>query len=137
MNIKDLDKIVALMVAKGFAHASYKEDGIGIALTIGSSMNLPGAGAAPLPVQLRSPLIGTLLASHPGRAGSPQPPQEGDRVAAGQAVAFVRSGLTLMAVTAPTSGTLGRPLTQPGTVVGYNTPVFEFLPGPDDSTDQG
>lgn len=147
MNTEDFDKLVALMLAKGFSHVSYELDDRRVSLTLpaygktGAAQEGLNAGAG-MPTcatakaeHLCSPLIGTLLVAHPG--SSQKALQEGDAVSKGQPVAYVRSGLMLMAVIAESAGKLDRPLVQPGSVVGYNTPVFEFFPAPDSLGQRG
>jgi len=124
MSTEDLDRLLRLMLDKGLSHVSYSDGVVDISLT------LPG-GEAPVTarreaVLLCSRAIGVLLAAHPARPD--ETVQAGDRVVAGQPVAYIRSGHTLSAVTAEEAGIIGRQLGEYGRTVGYGAPVFEFFP---------
>ncbi len=84
---------------------------------------VPAAGAAAV---IRATAAGIFQRCHPQQDAPPALP--GDRVAAGQAVAFLQVGALLLPVTAPAPGQLGRLLAEDGTLIGYGTPVAEFHP---------
>lgn len=135
MKTDDLDRVLQLMLEKGFSHADVTDGRQRIAMKLATSSeaapavayapaaSVPGASAA-----VRSPSIGTLLGRHPLRAADGDEFAEGSRVVAGEPVAYVRAGNLLSAVVAPANGRLGRRLCEPGHSVGYATPVFEFFP---------
>jgi len=133
MNTDDLDRLLRLMLTRGFSEIDMTDGGERIRLrlpaTSGPQSPMPTASApAPAPCILTSPSIGILLARHPLIA-APEPSEPpGDRqVTAGEAVAYIRTGLIICAVVAPSPGRVGRWLSEPGQTVGYGAHLLEFL----------
>lgn len=74
------------------------------------------------PRGIRSPGVGLFRHDHPltGKASS----QTGQHVEEGQIVGFLDAGSVLRAVTAPAAGTIGAPLCQDGSLVGYGSLLY-------------
>lgn len=129
MNIDELDRLLTLMLDKGYQRVEVETGGSKIAMTLPSLPTEQPANARISPTKtapacLRSKAIGTLLEAHPDTDAA----DEGDAIAQGQPVAYVQTGLCLTAIRADTAGQLGRRLVPAGATVGYNTAVFEFFP---------
>jgi biotin carboxyl carrier protein len=139
MRTDDLDRLLRLMLEKGLSHVSYSDGALEVSMTLAAAES-PGVAQTPNAarseaVLLCSSAIGTLLAAHPARPGDTA--KTGDHVIAGQPVAYVQSGYCLSAVTAKTTGVLGRQLSEYGQIVGYGAPVFELFPDTSVQPDKG
>ncbi|MCF3640341.1 hypothetical protein LXM94_10230 [Rhizobium sp. TRM95111] len=144
MKTVDFDRLLQLMLEKGFSQVDITNGRRRIAMKLATapdaaaiSASAQVARAPASPVELRSPAIGTLLERHPLHPADEGEPVEGRRVVAGEPVAYVRAGNLLSAVVAPAVGRLGRRLWEPGQLVGYATPVFEFFPDEDGKAAKG
>lgn len=82
---------------------------------------VPGAPAT----VIGSPAVGRLRFGHPMGGAAVAP---GDRIARGQAIAFVEAGMLLHAVVAPAGGVLGAAFAEDGAPVGFGDPLFAFMP---------
>lgn len=74
--------------------------------------------------QIKSPGQGHFLSAHPRRAEAKV--ENGDPVAEGQIVAYLKAGNTFTAITASVSGTVTRVLVNEGDLLGYASPVIEI-----------
>ena len=77
-------------------------------------------------VLARSSGVGVFLDHHPLRL-EPGLPADG-AVSAGAPIGFLRVGSLITAVLSPTDGVVIAMLAEPGSVVGYGTPLFEIEP---------
>ncbi|NPC57213.1 acetyl-CoA carboxylase biotin carboxyl carrier protein [Caenimonas soli] len=82
------------------------------------------AGNEPESKVVAAASVGVFLHGHPLRAEPLVPP--GAVVGAGQVVGLLRIGALLLPVTAPQDGILAAMLAEPGTIVGYGTPLVEL-----------
>ncbi|MCT8992260.1 acetyl-CoA carboxylase biotin carboxyl carrier protein subunit [Chelativorans sp. SCAU2101] len=135
MNTDNLDQLLQLMREHRLSHVSYSDGAIKVSMTLmmpksSGTLAITGSTAAK-PLLNSSSAIGTLLTAHPARSSVTV--KSGDRVVAGQPLAFIQFGYSLSAVTAKVSGILGRQLVKYGQIVGYGDPIFELLP--DESAD--
>lgn len=144
MKTEDLDRLLQLMLDKGFSQVDIADGRRRIAMKLATSPEVATAATSSLPVsapvvsaELRSPSIGTLLGHHPLHVADEGGLAEGSRVVAGEPVAYVRAGNLLSAVIAPENGRLGRRLCETGEAVGYASPVYEFFPDKDGTALKG
>jgi acetyl-CoA carboxylase biotin carboxyl carrier protein len=79
--------------------------------------------ARPETTLAKAPTAGTFLPGHPLRPGSTI--KAGRTVSEGETVAFVRTGHILLPVIAEKAGTVATVAAEPGTLVGYGTPLFK------------
>ncbi len=94
-------------------------------LTRGRHPAAAAAAAAPPPC-LEARGTGFFLPAHPGRDAPLVQP--GQRVRAGEVVALLRLGPLLQPVTAASDGIVGRCLVAAGALVGFGTPLMDFIP---------
>lgn len=144
MKTKELDRLLQLMLEKGFSQVDISEGRQRVAMKLATSSEAAHVVAHALPAsapvvaeELRSPSIGMLLDRHPLHAADGDVFGEGSRFIAGEPVAYVQTGDLLSAIVAPADGRLGRRLCEPGHPVGYATPVFEFFPDKDGKAVKG
>jgi biotin carboxyl carrier protein len=119
----DLDSVLAWMLAAGLQSLSVAEGDARLVLKL--------AGATPDPpaatVEVTTRAIGVFLPGHPRRPDSAVKP--GDQVAAGAIVGFLRSGPTLVPITAETSGRVVAIIAEPSALLGYGAPVLTLSQG--------
>lgn len=101
-------------------------------LTLGRAGAARTEDAAPdeaaAPVEIAAPSPGVFLDRHPLAA---HPFAEiGDEVAEGEPLACLQVGALLMPVRAPGAGIVAERMAEPGTLVGYGTPLFRLQPLP-------
>jgi len=77
-------------------------------------------------VLVRSSGVGVFLDRHPLRLEPVL--HAGGTVSAGAPIGFLRVGSLLTAILSPTDGVVIAMLAEPGSVVGYGTPLFEVEP---------
>ncbi|MGG5823478.1 acetyl-CoA carboxylase biotin carboxyl carrier protein [Falsiroseomonas sp. HW251] len=98
------------------------------ALTLGRAGAARIADAAPrqaaAPVAIAAPSPGVFLDRHP-LAAHPFA-ETGDEVAEGEPLACLQVGALLIPVRAPGAGIVAERLAEPGTLVGYGTPLFRL-----------
>ncbi len=130
MTSEDIRRVVTLMERHGIAVFDYEHGSTELHLTLGSESNIeaaePQLTGTVGPDVLRSPAVGKLLLTHPV-TGSNSPPLP-RRVAAGDVVAYIRTGLTLRAVVAKQDCMLLRTLAEDGAGIGYDDALFEITP---------
>jgi acetyl-CoA carboxylase biotin carboxyl carrier protein len=129
LTVADLDDLLARMIAAGLSHLSYTDGRASISMRLDPASAVP-LSAAPAPAvaepeTISTASMGRLVFAHPGRPEDVA--AEGLTMGAGQAVAYVVSGQAITAVVAEKPGSLGRRLREEGDIVGYGTPVFEFV----------
>ncbi|HTO33323.1 MAG TPA: hypothetical protein VL202_19425 [Pararhizobium sp.] len=131
MTSEDIQNVIALMERHGIAAFDYEHGDTALHLTLGgnSNGNVPETqqtAQTTEPDVLRSPGVGTLLFTHPATgATAPVLPR---RVAAGDVVSYIRTGLTLRAVVAKKDCLLLRAWAEDGAGVGYDDALFEIAP---------
>lgn len=79
--------------------------------------------ARPETALARAPAAGIFLPSHPLRPDGVT--QIGKSVAQGEVVAFIKNGQVLLPVIAEKAGVIGAVAAEPGTLVGYGSPLFK------------
>lgn len=108
-------------------------DGMPAAGAVRAEVTGPGGHAGPAAqaaaageagAVVRAASVGVLLDRHPLRREAIAP--AGARVRAGEAIALLQVGQWLTAVTASRDGVLARWLVEPGTTVGFGTPLAEL-----------
>lgn len=130
MTSEDIRSVIALMERHGIAVFDYEHGSTELHLTLGSESNIEAPEPQPAgtagPDVLRSPAVGNLLLTHPvtGSKSLLLP----RRVAGGDIVAYIRTGLTLRAVVAKQDCLLLRVLVEKGAGVGYDDALFEITP---------
>lgn len=129
-NVTELDDILTLMIASGLSHLTFSDGKDSLSMRLGdagesrlSTPDRPMTVAAPETISTVS--MGRLAFAHPGRHDDAL--TEGHVVTSGQAIAYVIAGHAITAVVATKPGALGRRLRDDGDIVGYGTPVFEFI----------
>jgi biotin carboxyl carrier protein len=130
MKSQDIKSVVALMERHGIAAFDYEHGSVQLRLTLGVDME-SAVLAAPAPNEakpdpIRASGVGTVLYAHPANrnARSPLP----RKVAKGEVVAYIRTGMTLRSVVATRDCTLRRTLIVEGSGVGYGDALFETAP---------
>lgn len=130
MTAEWLNEILGLMLKHGLSHVSFSDGKDSISMRLGSAPEnhhadekLPVAGNAPETLSTVS--MGRLAFAHPARPD--ESCTEGSSVRAGATVAHVITGAIITSVVADRPGMLGRRLRQEGDIVGYGTPIFEFV----------
>lgn len=127
MTIEEIGRLVALAGASGLSSLSVTLDGCTLTFKARTGP-APTRPATPIPQPapaITAPAAGILLAAHPDRVA---PPPQGRAVAAGEVVALLRVGPCLRPVLAPGAGRLGPALLPDGTLAGFGTPLFAFVP---------
>jgi acetyl-CoA carboxylase biotin carboxyl carrier protein len=119
----DLDRVLAWMLAAGLQSLSVAEGDARLVLKLAGTT--PDAPAATVEVTTRA--MGVFLPSHPRRPDSAVKP--GDQVDTGATVGFLRSGPTLVPITAETAGRVVAIIAEPGALLGYGAPVLTLGQG--------
>lgn len=99
------------------------------------TLTLSRSGTAPIPVpppatsfDIKASSLGVFLDRHPLAAHALA--EVGEAVAEGDPLACLEVGALLTPVRAPRAGIVTACLAQPGTLVGYGTPLFRLQPLP-------
>lgn len=129
ITIEELDRLLALMREAGLVHLEYADGTESVRLDLGA-----GAGPGPLAPQPDvAPATAAILTEGLGEFLDRHPTEDaplvksGGRIEAGQAVGYLKVGPTLSPVIAGVSGLAVRYLVEPGSKIGFATPVLELI----------
>ncbi|MBO1325775.1 acetyl-CoA carboxylase biotin carboxyl carrier protein subunit [Acetobacter sp. TBRC 12305] len=128
-----LRDIVARMRQGGMALLDYDDGQTRLLLRLAPEPGAQNAVSAPLPppaqpasAAVPSPDLGVFHATHPPASGKGM--AVGDKVSAGQIMAFVEVGPIVLPVVAPAGGQIGTINAVEGQSVGYHEVLFEIAP---------
>lgn len=99
-----------------------------IVAAAGSARSADRSPATPTPARTetalaKAPAAGIFLPSHPSRPAVST--EVGKAVTQGEIVAFIKTGPVLLPVVAEKAGVVAAVAAEPGTLVGYGTPLFK------------
>ena len=122
----DIERLAQILQRSGVASIEIEEEGVSLRLVMEAEEQTAASPAYAVqinegPVVAKADVAGVFVAAHPWRATPFVEP--GQAIEAGAIVGLVKIGLVYVPVLSPAAGIVEAIVAEPGTTVGYGTPI--------------
>ncbi|SFJ28833.1 acetyl-CoA carboxylase biotin carboxyl carrier protein [Bradyrhizobium sp. cf659] len=134
IKLTDIERLAQILERSGVDTIEIEEPGqslklvvdTGVRMAAAATLAAAAASATDHSVIAKADVAGHFLAAHPWRDKPFVAP--GQPIEAGALVGLVKIGLLYAPIVAPAAGTIDAVIAEPGTTVGYGTPVVRIRP---------